>query len=294
MSLGRPVQLASPSTVLLPTSGSIMMEARRGDGSHGLLQPSGINPLRSYALSAVGVLRASVSQWRELSPASRTPRGPWCAPTPTEGGLSPGLRVARGGPGRSRDAQSCPAQLLFCFNKSAAAGPAQPPACCAAQAWLAAGYGEGNVLRRPGRVGCREEKNSCYENMLLMYRALAGLCHRESCRLAVGTCQSRGPRAARPAWCSVPCSPAQPHRATANSSDHPQPSPCCSPKPTRDSCSWRRVRGYIGGLSDCMLLAGSYAGAGVSIRQGVPMGAPKGAHRSHGSDQDLTGTWCCA
>lgn len=109
-------------------SGSTMVEAWLGNGSIGLFQP-GLQPSGISALGPCGILSISaISQWRELSPSPHTVRGPWCAPTPTKGGLSSGLRVAHRGPGCFRAAQSCPAQLLFCFNKAAAAEPAQPPA----------------------------------------------------------------------------------------------------------------------------------------------------------------------
>lgn len=84
------------------------------------------------------VLCASDAQRRELHPAPEGGRSLCLSPQPSmQGGPQPG----------SRDAQSFPAQLLFCFNKSAALGLVGPLARgVQGQAGLAAGCREGNVL----------------------------------------------------------------------------------------------------------------------------------------------------
>lgn len=62
-------------------------------------------------------------------PSILHPKGPMECTHTNQGWAQPRAESGtRGGPGCFHDAQSCPAQLLFCFNKSAVAGPAQPPA----------------------------------------------------------------------------------------------------------------------------------------------------------------------
>lgn len=215
-------------------------------------QPAGTLCAPQCLCQAHGVLHASISQWRELSPASRTPRGPRSAPTPTKGGLSPGLKVACGGPGCSHDARSCPAQLLFCFNKSAAAGPAQPPAHAVLHR-LGSQLDVEKGMYSGGQAGWAAErkKTAAMKTCSLCKEPWKGCAAQRAAgwQWAPARATAQG---STTCLCSVPCSPAQLHRATSNSSDHPQPSPCCSPNPTGtaapgEGCGVRR------GLSDCML-----------------------------------------